>query len=67
MTFYHAPCAPFDRPFDRLMVLSIIEGLIALSNVEGLMALRNVEGLSLAPDPIVRFARNILCAQGYDE
>jgi hypothetical protein len=27
---------PFDKPFDRLTVLSKVEGLMALSNVEGL-------------------------------
>jgi hypothetical protein len=27
---------PFDRPFDRLTVLSKVEGLTALSKVEGL-------------------------------
>jgi hypothetical protein len=26
---------PFDRPFDRLTVLSKVEGLMALSNIEG--------------------------------
>jgi len=26
---------PFDKPFDKLTVLSNIEGLTALSNVEG--------------------------------
>jgi len=27
---------PFDRPFDKLTVLSKVEGLMALSKVEGL-------------------------------
>jgi hypothetical protein len=27
---------PFDKPFDRLTVLSSVEGLMALSKVEGL-------------------------------
>ena len=30
------PHLPFDRPFDRLTVLSKVEGLMALSKVEGL-------------------------------
>jgi hypothetical protein len=34
--FCHSGLDPwFDRPFDRLMVLSNVEGLTALSNVEG--------------------------------
>ena len=27
---------PFEKPFDRLMVLSRVEGLMALSKVEGM-------------------------------
>ena len=34
----------FDKPFDRLTVLSNVEGLTALSNVEGLTTLSPVEG-----------------------
>jgi hypothetical protein len=35
---------PFGRPFDKLMVLSIVEGLMVPSDVEGLMALNEIEG-----------------------
>lgn len=37
--------APFENPFDRLTVLSNVEGLTVLSNVEGLKVLSTVEGL----------------------
>ena len=36
---------PFDKPFDKLTVLSKVEGLTVLSKVEGLMAPSKVEGL----------------------
>jgi hypothetical protein len=36
----------FDRPFDRLTVLSKVEGLTVLSKVEGLTTLSKVEGVS---------------------
>jgi hypothetical protein len=39
---------PFDRPFDKLTVLSKVEGLMALSKVEGLTALSEVEGSMLS-------------------
>jgi hypothetical protein len=39
---------PFDRPFDKLTVLSKVEGLMALSNIEGLTALSEVEGSMLS-------------------
>jgi hypothetical protein len=37
---------PFDKPFDKLTVLSKVEGLTVLSKVEGLTALSKVEGLT---------------------
>ena len=37
----------FDRPFDRLTVLSRVEGLTVLSAVEGLTVLSRVEGLTV--------------------
>ena len=37
----------FDRPFDRLTVLSRVEGLTVLSRVEGLTVLSKVEGLTV--------------------
>ncbi len=39
----------FDMPFDKLMVLSNIEGLMVLSIIEGLMALSIIEGLHAHP------------------
>jgi hypothetical protein len=38
---------PFDRPFDKLTVLSKVEGLTVLSKVEGLTVLSKVEGLTV--------------------
>ncbi len=36
LSFRHSGLDPwFDRPFDRLMVLSDVEGLTTLSGVEG--------------------------------
>jgi hypothetical protein len=34
---------PFDKPFDKLTVLSNVEGLTVLSNVEGLTDLSKPE------------------------
>ena len=46
---------PFDRPFDKLTVLSKVEGLMALSKAEGpfdrLMALSKAEGLRCGASP----------------
>ena len=42
---------PFDKPFDKLTVLSKVEGLTVLSKVEGLMALSKVEGLRYPRPP----------------
>ena len=36
----------FDRPFERLTVLSEVEGLTVLSKVEGLTTLSKIEGES---------------------
>jgi len=38
---------PFDKPFDKLTVLSEVEGLTVLSEVEGLTVLSEVEGLTV--------------------
>jgi len=38
---------PFDKPFDRLMVLSQIEGLTALRKVEGRRCLRSLLSFDL--------------------
>ena len=46
---------PFDRPFDKLTVLSKVEGLMALSKAEGpfdmLTVLSKAEGLRSASSP----------------
>jgi len=39
---------PFDKPFDKLTVLSKVEGLTVLSKVEGLTALSKAERLRCA-------------------
>jgi hypothetical protein len=42
---HHLPFdRPFGRPFDRLTVLSIVEGLTVPSKVEGLTTLSRAEG-----------------------
>ncbi len=49
MRYCHSGLDPwFDRPFDRLTVLSKVEGLTTLSKVEGLTTLSKVEGESSA-------------------
>ncbi len=44
---------PFDRPFDKLTVLSKVEGLTALRKAEGRRCLRSLLSFDLeAPDRI---------------
>jgi hypothetical protein len=40
---------PFDRPFDKLTVLSEVEGLMALRILEGLCCLRSLLSFDLEP------------------
>jgi hypothetical protein len=42
---------PFDKPFDKLTVLSKVEGLTVLSKVEGLTALSKAEWLRCTASP----------------
>jgi hypothetical protein len=42
---------PFDKPFDKLTVLSKVEGLTVLSKVEGLTAMSKAEWLRCTASP----------------